>query len=68
MSSQRYADPTALGRMKSGLCPECGQSVGYHSDDSRFWIGRACSLTATGVRDRVAQYREDLSTPEGGAQ
>ena len=47
--AQRYTQPTARERMSHGLCPECGGPPATHSNDLRFWMPRACDLTAQGV-------------------
>ena len=57
--AQRYSDPNAQARMVAGMCPECGQSPKGHLADPRFWIPRACTLTADGVKDRITQHRTD---------
>lgn len=59
MSAQRYTDPVARGRMVRGLCPECGEEVGKHVDDSRFWIPRVCTLLPRGVEERLEQFIAD---------
>ena len=58
-SGQRYTHPVAHERMSHDLCPECGDPVATHSNDQRFWIPRACDLTAQGVTDRIAAYKWD---------
>lgn len=58
--SQRYHTAGALGAMSQGLCPECAGTPEAHSNDNRFWIHpRSCSLTFSGVTDRIAQFEED---------
>jgi len=65
VSAQSYADPIARKWMAGGRCPECGQSPRQHSNDSRFWIPRACSLLERGVLDRIAQYDSEVSRVSG---
>lgn len=60
--AQHYSQPVARERMAHNLCPECGGPVATHSNDLRFWMPRACDLTAVGVEDRIAQYRAESVT------
>lgn len=57
--AQRYTHPTALERMDSGLCPECGEAEEQHLNDPRFWMPRRCDLLPRGVRERIEQRRSD---------
>ena len=58
--TQTYSHPTAIARMRQGLCPECGISPERHTNDSRFWIPRPldCDLLQEGVTARIAKQRE----------
>lgn len=56
--AQRYSDPRAHTRMARGVCPECGDPADAHGG----WGGPRCSLTDTGVAQRVHQYEQDLLT------
>lgn len=61
--AQRYTHPVALERMAAGNCPECGETPGNHSASVQFWVRPAgCSLIPAGVRERIEQYQEDLTT------
>lgn len=53
--AQRYASRTARERMAKGLCPECGGKASEHAG----WGSPGCSLTDSGVADRIAQFRDD---------
>lgn len=57
MSAQRYTNPVALERMANNTCPECGSPA----DDHTSWGSARCSLTDTGVDNRIEQYRNDLA-------
>jgi hypothetical protein len=53
--TQRYTSPTAISRMRSNTCPECGASEFRHGG----WGGPGCSLTDYGVAERVFAQRQD---------
>lgn len=60
MTAQRYRDPIALDRMRSGTCPECGDAPAAHGNDNRFWapINQRCDLMERGVVERIDYQRE----------
>lgn len=53
--AQRYTDPTALERMKAGVCPECGYTPESHTG----WGSGVCTLTDNGVAERIMQFTLD---------
>jgi hypothetical protein len=57
--TQRYRSETAHARMAADTCPECGQEPDRHLDSPEFWLPRHCDLTTSGVRDRIAAFKED---------
>lgn len=52
--TQTYNQSLALGRMRDGLCPECGNAVDKHTG----WGGPGCTLTDNGVAERIAAFRQ----------
>ena len=55
--AQRYTDPTALHRLSLGLCPECGHGTDEHGGSG----GPGCTLTDSGLAERLYQYRADVT-------
>lgn len=53
--AQTYTDPLAHARMDDGNCPECGAPERAHTG----WGSARCSLTDTGVAQRIHQYAQD---------